>query len=341
MRKLLTGLVVAAATAAVPVFALAGNQEVADKIAGKLRDGGQLRGYQIGVKYQDGTAWLKGRVRNPEQMNAALKTVFQTPGVTRVVNDLTIGSPDSGGQLTAGTTARFGKVQDPPSATRAEGADSIRSNEGAIAPDQMSTAKRLQRVVDGGNRAPAQALAVTAKPATGFVQRVASSFVQTPAEPTASMAPQETAETTLPVTTLPVTTLPVTTLPVTTAAAPRIPGRPIPIAYMQPVGAMPSAAMQGGPIPAYVPGTGGGVAPARYDQPSLPNYSWPSYAAHPNYAGLTYPRQYSPTAWPFIGPFYPYPQVPLGWRKVTLEWDDGWWMLDFEDTPSCSWWPHH
>jgi hypothetical protein len=46
---------------------------------------------------------------------------------------------------------------------------------------------------------------------------------------------------------------------------------------------------------------------------------------------LTYPKQYSPTAWPYIGPFYPYPQVPLGWRKVTLEWDDGWWFLDFDD----------
>jgi hypothetical protein len=23
--------------------------------------------------------------------------------------------------------------------------------------------------------------------------------------------------------------------------------------------------------------------------------------------------------------------VPLGWRKVTMEWDDGWWMLDFKD----------
>ncbi len=88
------------------------------------------------------------------------------------------------------------------------------------------------------------------------------------------------------------------------------------------------------PIPAYVPGAGGTIAPARYDQPHMPAYAWPSYAAYPNYAALTYPRQYSPTAWPFIGPFYPYPQVPLGWRKVTLEWDDGWWMLDFRD--SCS-----
>ncbi len=73
-----------------------------------------------------------------------------------------------------------------------------------------------------------------------------------------------------------------------------------------------------------------GVARARFDNPSMPGYAWPSYAAYPNYGAVTYPRQYSPTAWPYIGPFYPYPQVPLGWRKVTLEWDDGWWMLDFK-----------
>lgn len=71
---------------------------------------------------------------------------------------------------------------------------------------------------------------------------------------------------------------------------------------------------------------GGGVG---YENPSMPGYAWPSYAAHPNYAALTYPKQYSPSAWPYIGPFYPYPQVPLGWRKVCLEWDDGWWFLDF------------
>ena len=86
-----------------------------------------------------------------------------------------------------------------------------------------------------------------------------------------------------------------------------------------------------GPQPSFVPGTGGGVAPVGYDQPQLPAYAWPSYAPYPNYAALTYPKQYSPTAWPYIGPFYPYPQVPLGWRKVTLEWDDGWWFLDFKD----------
>ncbi|MHB0956188.1 MAG: BON domain-containing protein [Pirellulaceae bacterium] len=73
-----------------------------------------------------------------------------------------------------------------------------------------------------------------------------------------------------------------------------------------------------------------GIARARFDHPSMPAHAWPSYAAYPNYAAVTYPRQYSPTAWPYIGPFYPYPQVPLGWRKVTMEWDDGWWWLDFK-----------
>lgn len=74
----------------------------------------------------------------------------------------------------------------------------------------------------------------------------------------------------------------------------------------------------------------GGVGQANYDQPSMPNHAWPSYSAYPNYGSVSYPQQYSPTAWPYIGPFYPYPQVPLGWRKVALEWDDGWWWLDFK-----------
>jgi hypothetical protein len=105
----------------------------------------------------------------------------------------------------------------------------------------------------------------------------------------------------------------------------------MPAGYSQldgPVAMAPAGA--GRPIPAYAP-VPGNVAPAAYDQPSMPNCAWPSYAAYPNYAAVTYPKQYSASAWPFIGPFYPYPQVPLGWRKVSLEWDDGWWFLDFDD----------
>jgi len=74
-----------------------------------------------------------------------------------------------------------------------------------------------------------------------------------------------------------------------------------------------------------------GNTPLPYASAPCTGPDWPSYAAHPNFGNVSYPQQYSPSAWPYIGPFYPYPQVPLGWRKVTLEWDDGFWMLDFHD----------
>lgn len=89
-----------------------------------------------------------------------------------------------------------------------------------------------------------------------------------------------------------------------------------------------NAPMMGQPVP-MAPAAAAGAP--RYDSPNLPNYAWPGYAAAGNYAAVSYPQQYSPSAFPFIGPFYPYPQVPLGWRKVSLEWDDGWWFLDFTD----------
>jgi hypothetical protein len=89
------------------------------------------------------------------------------------------------------------------------------------------------------------------------------------------------------------------------------------------IGCPPTA--YGGPMPM------GGNAGQGYESPNMPGYAWPAYAAHPNYGQVAYPRQYSPSAWPYIGPFYPYPQVPLGWRKVSLQWDDGWWWLDFHD----------
>lgn len=100
--------------------------------------------------------------------------------------------------------------------------------------------------------------------------------------------------------------------------------------------------------PPYVPGhvpmppgyghPGSGQSHMVYDQPNLPNHSWPSYATYPNYAQVSYPSQYSASAWPYIGPFYPYPQVPLGWRQAQLEWDDGYWKLNFRPRTDKWWW---
>jgi osmotically-inducible protein OsmY len=66
-----------------------------------------------------------------------------------------------------------------------------------------------------------------------------------------------------------------------------------------------------------------------FSHPQLPSHAWPAYAQYPNSAAVSYPTQYSASAFPYIGPFYPYPQVPMGWREVKLEWDDGFWNLNF------------
>lgn len=75
-----------------------------------------------------------------------------------------------------------------------------------------------------------------------------------------------------------------------------------------------------------------------YSNPQLPDHAWPAYAQYPNSAAIQYPKQYSASAWPYIGPFYPYPQVPLGWREVSMEWDDGMWQLDFNKKKDAWYW---
>ena len=99
MRRLSLVIVVAATTVLVPMFAMAGNQEVADQIAQNLKHSGKLSDYRIAVKFQDGTATIKGRVASQEQMNTVLRLVFKTPGVSRVVNQMTIGESETTGAV--------------------------------------------------------------------------------------------------------------------------------------------------------------------------------------------------------------------------------------------------
>jgi hypothetical protein len=83
----------------------------------------------------------------------------------------------------------------------------------------------------------------------------------------------------------------------------------------------------GGPLPE---GPAGTPAPTSLAMPRNPNYAWPSYAPYPNFSAVGYPTVYPWQAWPNIAPPYPYPEVPLDWRAVTLRWDDGLWWLDFK-----------
>ena len=266
MRHLVVLMVVAASTTLVPTWAMGGNQDVAEKIAANLREGGQLTGYRIGVKYQEGTAWLRGTVRSQAQMNTAMDLALQTSGVTRVVNDLSIAGIASPGEKPARLAA-----------------DAHGRPAGPAVPVATSFAPMPARQVNATELAPV---------------------------PTPTLSP-----------------IPQMSVP---QIAPRMASRPLPVAYSQ--GAPLAIGQPGASVmPRNVAPMGNGVAAVRYDQPHVPNYAWPSYAAHPNYAAVTYPKQYSACSYPYIGPFYPYPQVPMGWRKVTLQWHDGWWHLDFDD----------
>jgi hypothetical protein len=91
-------------------------------------------------------------------------------------------------------------------------------------------------------------------------------------------------------------------------------------------------------IPEPIP-VGQSGASYSYDMnpPKMPPYAWPSYAPHNNYSRVGYPEAYPANAWPFIGPVYPFPKVPLGWRSVKLEWDDGHWWFSQTATKHNYW----
>ncbi len=71
--------------------------------------------------------------------------------------------------------------------------------------------------------------------------------------------------------------------------------------------------------------------------PNLPPYAWPTYAPYPNMSRVAYPSAYPYNAFPYIGPYYPFPKVPLGWRSATLSWEDGHWWMGRKSGPADYW----
>lgn len=261
MRSFIFCLATAVAVSSLAVNSTSGasgDENQAQQIAGNLKQSGRLKDYRVGVKYEDGVAWLSGTVTSDQQRQMAELVARNSPGVNHVVNKLEI--ENAGGEA------------------------------GAIEDQNIETAS---------NSRPQQRQAMAPR------QRRQ-----------AGQAPRNN-------------------MPVPYA---RAGGQGIqPAAYSRQAQFCPDggcmSGMEGGMAPAPMGGGMPGAVgqSASYNNPQMPGYAWPSYASSPNYAALTYPKQYSASAWPYIGPFYPYPQVPLGWRKVTMEWDDGWWFLDFKD----------
>jgi hypothetical protein len=302
MRRLLLGMAIAATAALLPAVSQADDHQIAEFIKSRLQveqQRGNLRGFNVDMRVDKGTVWFKGHVSDAEQERLILSTAQKAGylGVVQVVDDIEI-------QGASATPAQQASVQLAPM-TQEAGRNEAYYNQAAsyqeptnyFPPQQTQMPMASQNVYSNGAPLP-------------FAQASPASMGQVPAQQMSGpMTP-----------------------PMMGSMGPGMPpGMAQP--GMGPMGPPPGpmgpaagAPMgMGGPAPI---GMGGD---AMSGNPNLPGYAWPGYAASPNYGALTYPKQYSASAWPYIGPFYPYPQVPLGWRKVSLEWDDGWWFLDFHD----------
>ncbi len=101
------------------------------------------------------------------------------------------------------------------------------------------------------------------------------------------------------------------------------PPEPYPIFHAPPGGG--PAGQFGGPMTGHMP------------PPPMPPYAWPTYAPYNNFSRVATPELYPYQSWPFIGPMYPFPKVPLGWRSVNLRWQDGHWWYGRTAT-GHDWW---
>jgi len=317
------------------------NQQVAENIALALKKSA-FHGYEIDIEYKNGLATLRGKVSDPRQKARASQVVGGVAGVHQVDNKLVVVAASEGPIRQVNATGADLAPGQQPGQPQGQPAQMSANQEKAMqighalqeaglngydieimyqngrcvlqgvvgTPEQRAGAAQIARSVPGVQAVANQLrLQGQAGPPAGQNSPYAMAAYQTPGAPGGPGGPGGPA-------------------PMGPPGMPQVPGSDQPMP-----GGMPP---MGAPLPATGPGPQSS-GPA-YDNPNLPQYGWPSYAQYPNYAAVTYPSQYSASAWPYIGPFYPYPQVPLNWRKVTLEWSDGHWDLNFDSRTDRWWW---
>ncbi len=299
------------------------DQQIADDISKQLharKEAGLLKGFGLRLHVKDGAIRLSGRVSKLSDRQMVGELARATYGVTQVVNELElIGQEVSQPVRVAIATeapAQLPAVTDNQIAVMISGELKAKKGSGALTNFSLQMTVKDGKVWLQGyvpSRKQRDMVIAAAETVPGVAEVINEIDIQLPiTRDIAAMVPQ-------------------VLRPQGPLNAPNLAQVPLAMAgaLVAAPAAMLGAAPGQGPGPGQMASSQMGVSRARYEQPQVPNHAWPTYAAHPNYAAVTYPKQYSASAWPYIGPFYPYPQVPLGWRKVTLEWDDGWWFLDF------------
>ncbi len=343
MRFSLVPIFIAALLAVGPttVHALT-NQGAAEKIAANL--GEQFPGYDIMVKYQNGKVCLAGQVASDEMMRQTLEQVQKIPGiqVSEIENGLRVAPKQDRLMTPAGAVKRETNVSMAPVSVtpnmpvqKDDRCQPVQRNQIASAPVPMPNRQEVQPLntpprpdvlqVSAQQQVAKQPMPLQQAPAAkGYANQYPAAAQQPcPCPNHGGMQgayPQ-----------------PQPMMQYADQGYPNGMQQGYPAGVQGGMQGYQGAPMMAPPQQAAYGGYAGepygpqGPMPGNYNNPNLPDYAWPSYAAYPNYAEVCYPKQYSPKAWPYIGPFYPYPQAPLGWRQVTLEWHDGWWWLDFDD----------
>ena len=262
------------------------DQQVANNVAMAVQQSG-LRGHDLNLKVQGGTAILSGRAASAQDVAALTQIVSRVPGIRQVQNNVSAPGMRAPAPPKTPNQQVAEQIANALAANRLSGLDiEVRYNNGTAT---LSGAVPHPQVKEIAHH-------VTAS--VPGVQQVANNLIA-PAAPTGPQGPP---------------------------IGPN--GAPVQQVNFQQQGAPGAPPMMAAPAMAAA-AAAGGASHLAYDLPHLPAYAWPSYASYPNAAQISYPQEYSASAWPYIGPFYPYPQVPLGWRQVQMEWDDGQWNLNF------------
>jgi osmotically-inducible protein OsmY len=324
------------------------NQAKADEVASALRSG-SVQGTDIEIEVKDGVAILSGKVHEASQRAHAQQLAASVPGIREVENNLRY--VPAGGQIerasaTRPAESRQGRVMQAGGAEAPESSRPIQRVSGEVPAAQDNTAMANQ-VASSLSQVGLVGYDIEIRVNNG-VATLGGEVATVGQRQAAGAAAQQTPGIRSVNNQLKVSG------PITQTAyngeAMGYPGSPqmmqmqgqgMPPQLMgpgMPPQMMQTGYMQPGMDPSMMNPSAMGYAPTSFNNPHLPSHAWPSYAQYPNSAAVSYPTQYSASAWPYIGPFYPYPQVPMGWREVSLEWDDGQWNLNFNKEKDKWYW---
>ena len=342
MRRFLFGVVIASVTAAMPAWAFGGDREIAQSVMAELQQhkaAGKLKGFDIDLKVEDGIVYLTGEVASRAQRDIVERAAMNEVGRANLVNELRVKDSQPAVAQSQPAAVKSQPVAAAPSRSMVKPVSGAEKSDQPTAIDVALTDSIIEKLQQSKASGTLRGFDLDVSTVQGDVWLKGSVSNQAQKDLILDIARRTSGVSRVIDDVVVKGSSPIRQV---STGAPA----PVPVGSSMPVAGRPTASPQafapsglashgqatyvgGGPVP--IQGAGGeyGAGAPRYDQPNLPSYAWPSYAAHPNYAAVTYPKQYSPAAWPYIGPFYPYPQVPLGWRKVALEWDDGLWYLDF------------